>query len=101
MGIPQAMLERRAYKSQASPVCMQKRHTARDVLLTVTLVEDEPDCLLRPVTVCPSAELDQHREKGISTLSKGTLTTISRMRGFWMNAGASHCEGCLPNGDAG
>jgi len=41
---------------------MQEHHTARDVFLTEMLVEDEPDCLLRPVTVCPPAELHQQED---------------------------------------
>lgn len=41
---------------------MQDYHTARDVFLTELLVEDELDCLVRPVTVCPLSELDQHTE---------------------------------------
>lgn len=41
---------------------MQEHHTARDVFLTELLVEDELDCLVRPVTVCPQSELDQHTE---------------------------------------
>ena len=79
---------------------MQEHHTARDVFLTEMLIEDEPDCLLRLVTVSPPAELDQHRETDIFTLFEGTLTVISTVRGFWKHAGASHCEGCVPNGDA-
>ena len=80
---------------------MQEHHTVRDVFLTEMLIEDEPDCLLRPVTACPPAELDQHREKDIFTLFEGTLTVISTVRGLWIRAGASHHEGCLPDGDAG
>ena len=91
------MPERRAYKVQASPVRMQEGHTAKDVLLTVTLVEDEPESLLRPATVCPPAELDQHRVKESFTLFKGTLTIISIAKSFWTRAGTSHCEGCLPD----
>ncbi len=41
---------------------LQDHHTARDVFLTEMLVEDELDCLVRPVTVCLPAELDQHTE---------------------------------------
>ena len=41
---------------------MQDYHTARDVFLTELLVEDELDCLVRPVRVCPPSELDQHTE---------------------------------------
>ena len=39
---------------------LQEHHTARDVFLTELVAEDEPDCLLRSVTVCLPSELEQH-----------------------------------------
>ncbi len=41
---------------------LQEHHTARDVFLTELVAEDEPDCLLRPVTVCLPSELEQHSD---------------------------------------
>ena len=64
---------------------MQAHHTARDIFLTELQVKDDPGCLVRPVTVCPPAELDQHTEGDVfvcdhqyHTGCSGSISTWSR-----------------------